>query len=162
MAVGKDSSLNFLPPEIENGSLLTFPFLANGLNSALNQTQILCASEVLGPAALSVLPEWNVRLFLLISAPFYKPYSPATSLHTGLIPPLANSLRAARCPCLRTSCPLLGRCLVVRNRDKRHAEHGGKDSSENKMCHASPPRNSAQSYAHFLKRTTRIPSILPE
>jgi hypothetical protein len=138
MAVGKDSSLNFLPPEIENGSLLTFPFLANGLNSALNQTQILCASEVLGPAA-AVLPEWNVRLFLFISAPFYKPYCPATSLHTDLVPSLADSLRAARCPCLRTGCPLLGRCLVEGNRGKRQTKHGGKDGSEDKMCHSIIP-----------------------
>ena len=35
------------------------------------------------------------RLFLLITASFYKPYSPATSFQTGLVPPLAYSLRAA-------------------------------------------------------------------
>jgi hypothetical protein len=36
------------------------------------------------------------HLFLLISASFYKPYSPATSLHTGVVPPLADWLLSAR------------------------------------------------------------------
>src|SRR5262249_39634891 len=31
-------------------------------------------------------------LFLFISAPFYKPYSPATSLHTGVVPPLGGAV----------------------------------------------------------------------
>jgi hypothetical protein len=35
------------------------------------------------------------RLFLLVSASFYKPYLPATSFNAGVVPPLADSLRAA-------------------------------------------------------------------
>jgi hypothetical protein len=34
-------------------------------------------------------------LFLLVSASFYKPYRPATSFNAGVVPPLADSLRAA-------------------------------------------------------------------
>jgi hypothetical protein len=33
---------------------------------------------------------------------------------------------------------LLRQCLVG-NRGKRHAKHGAKDSSENKLCHGIPP-----------------------
>jgi hypothetical protein len=34
-------------------------------------------------------------LFLLVSASFNKPYLPATSFNAGVVPPLADSLRAA-------------------------------------------------------------------
>jgi len=34
-------------------------------------------------------------LLLLVSASFHWPYSPATSLHAGFVPPLADPLRAA-------------------------------------------------------------------
>jgi len=37
----------------------------------------------------------RLLLFLLISASLYKPYGLATSLHASLVPPLADSLRAA-------------------------------------------------------------------
>src|SRR5262245_1133542 len=35
-------------------------------------------------------------LFLLISASFYKSYSPATSLHAGFVPPLADWLLSTK------------------------------------------------------------------
>src|SRR6266446_7824603 len=77
-------------------------------------------------------------LLLLVSAPFHWPYRPATSLHAGLVPPLADPLRAAARPCLRARFSLLGRCLIVRTPNKRHAEHDKKDSSESKMYHYLP------------------------
>jgi hypothetical protein len=38
----------------------------------------------------------RIGLSLLVSAPFYKPHSPATSFDTGVIPPLADWLLSAR------------------------------------------------------------------
>ena len=83
----------------------------------------------------------TVHLFLLIPASFYKPYSPATSFHTGVVASLADSLRATLGPCLRTGCPLLGRCLVEGNRGKRHTEHCGKNCSEDPTCHSFQRKN---------------------
>src|SRR5262249_51478391 len=42
-------------------------------------------------------------------------------------------------PCLRAGFPLLGRCLTVRTRNKRHAEHDEKDSSKSKNVPLSCP-----------------------
>jgi hypothetical protein len=49
----------------------------------------------------------------------------------------------------------LGRCLIVRNRDKRHAKRGSKESAENKkMHHNFLHTNGTRTYSHIPKRTT--------
>src|ERR1700730_10872712 len=47
------------------------------------------------PSAMYGYPTASKRLFLPVSASFYKPYLPTTSFNAGVVAPLADSLRAA-------------------------------------------------------------------
>jgi hypothetical protein len=100
------------------------------------------------------LPRLAGSSTLLVPAPFHQRYSPTAGFHAGFVSPLAHPLRAAMRPRLRAGCPLLGRCLVLEQRDERHAERRDKGSSEQQTGHHVPPQMAARPKSYIRKHAT--------
>jgi hypothetical protein len=108
----------------------------------------------LRPTSTKRPPRLAAGLTLLVAAPSHHRYGPAAGFHAGLVPPLADSLRAAMRPRLRAGCALLGRRLVVGHCDGRDAERRDEDSSEQQTGHHVPPQMAARPKSYIRKQAT--------